>query len=165
MINNTANAADVDLATLAADLAAASQTGMQVAAERIIKGAAESVQQEAQSLAPLKTGALRDSITIRYVSALKAVVGPSVEYGVYQEFGTGKRGEFPGHMYTIKPKTKKILSFTVGGKRVFAKVVNHPGIKPHPFMRPALTRSLGKELAASLADAGLLQITRGAVQK
>jgi len=159
------DAAYADLTSLVADLTAASQQGMEDVAKKIIKGAAESVQLEAQSLAPIKTGRLRDSITIKYINPLKAVVGTDVDYGVYQEYGTGLRGEFPGKMYEIKPKKGKVLSFTVSGKRVFAKIVRHPGIKAHPFMRPALTNALGKELTKNLAEAGALIITKGPVQK
>lgn len=36
--------------------------------------------------------------------------------------------------HTIKPKDKKALRWAKGGKFAFAKVVNHPGYKGHPWL-------------------------------
>ena len=88
------NAASADLSALAQDLSVISQTSAAAAAQQVIQQAAQRVQAEAQSLAPVKTGALRDSISIKYPSPTSAIIGPQVSYGVYQEFGTGSRGEF-----------------------------------------------------------------------
>lgn len=156
-----ADAATADLMSLAADLANASDIGMARAAAQIIQQTAQTVQHEAQALAPIKSGRLRSSISIRYPNPLEAVIGPQVEYGKYQEFGTGERGEFPGKAYTIKPKSPGgLLVFKVGGKTVYARVVHHRGIPPHPFMRPALEKALG-DLAGDLAEKGALLITKG----
>lgn len=123
--------------------------------------AAQEIQQEAQTLAPIKSGRLRNSISIRYPNPMEAVVGPQVAYGVYQEFGTGERGEFGGSAYTIKPKSPGgLLVFKVGGKTVYARSVRHPGIPAHPYMRPAVEKVLG-DMAGSLADKGALLITKG----
>lgn len=75
---------------------------------------AEAAQRHARRLAPFDTGALRMSIKVR----LKGTVGQvttftiysDLDYAQYQEFGTGP----------ITPRTAKVLSFKVGGKRVFA---------------------------------------------
>jgi HK97 gp10 family phage protein len=131
------------------------------AAQQIIQGTAEKVQAEAQSLAPIKSGALRNSITVRYVGALSAVIGPQVNYGVYQEFGTGTRGEFPTASYTITPKKGQYLSFNVNGKKVVTRKVTHPGIPARPYMRPALANVLGDQMAAQMAEKGTLLITKG----
>lgn len=157
-------AASVDLRNLAANLAYASGTGVELAAANVIRSNAEQIRAKAQTMAPVKTGALRQSITIRYEGGLKAVIGPEVPYGVYQEFGTGTRGEFPTGMYQIRPKSPdRRLVFKVNGKWVAAKVVNHPGIRPHPYMRPAVTATLGPEMTQEMADAGALVITRGKI--
>jgi len=156
-----ANAATADLVSLAADLSAASGDSLMISAEKIIKDAAQKIQATAQANAPFKSGKLRASIRIRYVGPLTAIIGPSVDYGVYQEFGTGTRGEFPTGVYEIRPRNAKVLSWTSNGKRRFAKVVHHPGIKPHPFMRPAFEQVLGDDVVSALADAGLAAITRG----
>ena len=121
-------AAWADLASLANDLSKAEGTGITLAAADIIQQSAQRIQSTAQSLAPIKSGRLRQSISIRYPEPLKAIVGPQVEYGKYQEFGTGTRGEFPTKPYEIRPKGgRKFLSFTVNGKKVVVRRVTHPG--------------------------------------
>jgi HK97 gp10 family phage protein len=156
-----ADAASVDLISLAADFASASKIGIAQAAQEVIRTAAQTIQQEAQSLAPVKSGRLRSSISIRYPNPLEAVVGPQVEYGKYQEFGTGERGEFGGSAYTIKPKKPGgVLVFKIGGKTVYARSVRHPGIPAHPYMRPALEKVLG-DMTGSLAAKGALLIAKG----
>lgn len=156
------SAASADLSSLANDLAAASGGGVFVSAQEIIRTAAVRVQAEAQSRAPIKSGRLQQSITVRYTGPLSAVIGPNVPYAPYQEFGTGERGEFPTGPYEIKPKNPGgVLVFKVNGKTVYAKKVKHPGIKARPFMRPALEAVIGTELLTKLADAGLAAITKG----
>jgi HK97 gp10 family phage protein len=156
-----ANAASADLTALARDLNDASGVGIMAAAQQVIKDTAVKVQSLSQSMAPVKSGRLRNSISIKYPDPLSASIGPQVEYGVYQEFGTGSRGEFGGQPYEIKPKTQgSLLVFKVNGKTVYARRVMHPGIKAHPFMRPALTQALGA-MAESMAEKGALLITKG----
>lgn len=135
---------------------------MMLTAQKILQDAAVRIQAEAQVRAPTRSGRLRNSITIRYTGPLKAVIGSRLPYAAYQEFGTGSRGEFGGSVYQIKPRNPNgILVFKVQGKKVFAKVVNHPGIKARPFMRPAFEATLGKDLVSRLADAGLAAIMKG----
>lgn len=156
------SAASADLSSLAADLAAASDKGMFVSAQEIIRTAAVRIQHEAQTRAPVKSGRLKESISVRYTGPLSAVIGPSVHYAPYQEYGTGERGEFPTGAYEIKPKKAGgVLVFKVNGKTVYARKVRHPGIKARPFMRPAFEAVIGKDLLAKLADAGLAAITKG----
>lgn len=155
------NAATADLTALAQDLTYASQQGYAQAATQVIQQAAQQVQKIAQTLVPVKSGALRDSITIRYPDVLSAEIGPTLNYGTYQEYGTGTRGEFPTGMYQIKPVRARALVFKVSGKKVYAKIVNHPGIRPRPFMRPALVKVLGDQLTEDMLEAGVLAITRG----
>jgi HK97 gp10 family phage protein len=157
-----ASAASANLAALAADLSAASGQPMMHSAQQIIQQSAQRVQSEAQTRAPVRSGRLRNSISIRYNGPLSATIGPQVPYAAYQEFGTGSRGEFPGAPYEIKPRNPQgTLVFKVQGKTVFAKVVRHPGIKARPFMRPAFAAALGQDLVQRLLDAGMAAITRG----
>lgn len=154
------SAASADLTSLARDLAAAGM-GSYRAAAQVVQQTASQVAAEAKSLAPVKTGKLRASIVVRYVNPLHAEVGPAVPYGVYQEFGTASRGEFGGAPYVIRPrKPGGRLVFKVDGKTVAAKQVRHPGVPPHPYMRPALVSALGS-MAPRLAESGALLITRG----
>lgn len=149
------NAATVDLTRIANNLAYASGEGSRKVASKVVHDYAERLRAEAQTMAPVKTGTLRDSITIHYDGPLKATIGPEVLYGAFQEFGT--KGP-----YEIKPKKAGgVLVFQAGGKTVFARKVMHPGIKPHPYMRPALEKILGAEMAQQMAKEGALIITKG----
>jgi hypothetical protein len=56
-------------------------------------------------------------------------VGGEAYYARYLEYGT--------RPYTIVPRRAKALSFTVGGETIFARRVQHPGLKPHPFWFPS----------------------------
>lgn len=156
------SAASADLSSLAESLNYASKVGATRAANLTIRGYAERVRTEAQTMVPVKTGELRDSIQIRYPNIAKAVIGPTKDYGVYQEFGTASRGEFGGSPYEIRPKSPDgRLVFKVNGKWVSAKRVIHPGIPPQPYMRPALQGALGNELASNLAQQGALMAVQG----
>lgn len=149
-----------DLTALIARLNAGSGESIKKTAHKVIADAAVMVQKEAMALAPVKTGRLRGSITVK-INKGQAVIGPSVPYGVFQEFGTGTRGEFKGAMYEIRPKNAAYLVFkTKDGKRVRTKLVRHPGIKGKPYMRPAVTHVLS-DVAPDILQAGALLITKG----
>lgn len=60
-----------------------------------VKKAALEIQAGAQAKAPVKTGTLRRSIHTTFPSETSAVIGPSVEYGGYVEFGTRRMGARP----------------------------------------------------------------------
>lgn len=164
-MESATNAASADLTRLAADLAAAANGGMDDAAHEVILMGAVRVQTEAQLRAPVKTGALKASITVTPTGPLSARIGPHVEYGAAQEFGTGARGDFPGTPYPINAKPGGTLSFTVGRQRVFTKRVMHPGVRAKRYMRQGLLAALGPSLSKALADAGALLITKGPNQK
>lgn len=150
-----------DIRQLALDLAAASGDAPEKTAHDLIQKTAMSVQTLAASRAPKDTGKLSSSINITWISPLEAVIGPAVAYGVFQEFGTGSRGEFPGQIYEIKPKKPGgALVFTVNGQTVFARSVRHPGVRAQPFMRPAANEAL-EPFTGQLADRGALLITKG----
>lgn len=40
--------------------------------------------------------------------------------------------------HIIRPRRASILAFDVGGRRVFARSVNHPGTRPHHVIRDTL---------------------------
>ena len=153
-------AASADLRSLAADLAYASNEGIQKAAGQVIHDTAIRVQASAQAFAPVRTGRLRDSISVTFTSITSATIGPGVPYGVYQEFGTASQGEFGGAPYVIKPRYANRLVFKVDGKWVSAKQVVHPGVKPQAYMRKGLKEALGPAVE-ELQDQGALLITQG----
>lgn len=99
-----------------------------------LETAARQVMNRAKVLAPVDTGRLRASIRIeaRRTFTLRSVytIGSDVEYADMVHGGT--------RPHIIRPKTKQVLRFKVGGKTVFARVVHHPGTKARPFLDRAL---------------------------
>ena len=92
------------------------------------------VQRFARQYSPARTGQLARSIGLvrATVSKLLAVVGTSLFYAPFQEFGTGI---YVGKGY-IYPKRAKMLRFrTRGGKWVFARRVR--GTPPVKYMQRA----------------------------
>ena len=77
------------LRALAVDLGKASAKGTILAARAIRKTALD-IQADAQVLAPVDTGALRNSIGVTMSGPLAAEIGPTVHYAIYNEFGTHK---------------------------------------------------------------------------
>lgn len=90
------------------------------------------VEREAKILAPKDSGALRRSISSR-VEIDQGVVFTTLEYAPYIEFGTGLfaeeggRTDVPWHYQNDQ-----------------GEWVSTNGIKPHPFLRPALEKNRGK---------------------
>ena len=76
------------------------------------------IQQAAQAVCPVDTGALRDSITIQMEDSdtgTSGSVGPTMYYAEYVEYGTGRRGS----------------------PAPYPHVMSWPGMKAQPYMRPA----------------------------
>lgn len=66
----------------------------------VLRRAAFAIQADAQALAPIDTGALKGSISTTFTGdgrggAMTAEVGPTVDYGIYQEFGTSTQSGTP----------------------------------------------------------------------
>lgn len=83
----------------------------------------------AQVNAPVDTGTLKDRLEAsveKTDSDISAVVGTSLEYAPYQEYGTGDRGAAEGGD-SYKGHTEPV-SYTAGWG----------GVSPHPYLRPAL---------------------------
>lgn len=72
------------------DNSAAVLTALQQACETGLERCGMKAEEYAKDLCPVDTGNLRNSITHTVVDAKKAYVGTPVEYGIYQEMGTGK---------------------------------------------------------------------------
>jgi hypothetical protein len=82
----------------------------------------------------VKSGTLRKSVNATdpsiSESEVSSQIGTSVLYAIFQEAGTKP--------YTIVPKRASVLSFMVGGERVFAKKVKHPGLRARKMFETAL---------------------------
>ena len=68
---------------------AASAATAERRAATAVRKTARDIEADAKRLAPVDTGALKGSISAT-VTGLSAEVGPTVEYGVYQELGTSE---------------------------------------------------------------------------
>lgn len=79
-----------------------------------------------------------------------AQIGPTPEHGLLVEFGTGIYGTGEGATHQpITPKTAKVLHWVDARGEHFARSVK--GMKPRPFLRPALDESHDTALAAMAA--------------
>lgn len=89
-----------------------------------------------------RTGRLRRSInsqTRDAGTAISAIVGTNVQYARPLEEGSKP--------HEIVPVRKKMLSFMVGGRRVFARKVNHPGTRAYRFLASSLQETAPANIA------------------
>lgn len=149
----------LDVKDLAHDLQQVSDLSPEQITSNILNDFGGRITQLAQEKAPRKTGRLASSISY-VVNRDQLIIEVKAPYGMYQEFGTGTRGEFNGQPYTIRPKKKQYLKFRAGNRTIYTKVVHHPGIPAHPFLRPAVTEALGA-LFDKLAERGQAMILKG----
>lgn len=103
---------------------------------------------EAKLLAPRKTGNLAKTIDLGDLTDHYAIVEARARYAAFVERGT--------RPHIIRPKKKAWLAFPapgsatlagrtkVGGRRIFAKVVHHPGTKPKPYLLPGARKALAR---------------------
>jgi HK97 gp10 family phage protein len=123
-----------------------------------MRAGANVVREVAQANVPVKSGALRDSLSAKKgISTnirggiVTAKVRTKIFYAKWVEYGT--------RPHTITAKDRKWLSF--GG--LFFQSVNHPGIvHPKAFMRPALDSqasaaviAVGEKIKSRLTKEGL----------
>lgn len=80
--------------------------GKDVGVKTALTTAAIAVQRIARQQAPVRTGRLANSIKYN-VNGLTAVIGPTVDYGIYVEMGTGLYGP---KGQPIQPKNGKVLA-------------------------------------------------------
>jgi hypothetical protein len=70
----------------------------------------------------------------------RSASGPSATIRVHHDaVGYVINGTAP---HQIRPRTRQALRFTVGGRIVFAKLVNHPGTQADDFLNKALPTAL-----------------------
>jgi len=110
------------------------------------------------------TGALRRSIQDQIHEDATSVIGEvfssgDVKYARIHELGGKTRA------HDIYPRKADALSFMMGGRRVFAKVVHHPGsvMPERSFMRSSLremTQTIQREMKEAVIQ-GLLRAQSG----
>ncbi|MDE2426910.1 MAG: hypothetical protein KGO96_13500 [Elusimicrobia bacterium] len=89
-----------------------------------------------------RTGTLRNSIFERVTEgadSVSAVTGTGLSYAKPLEDGAAP--------HVILPVRAKMLSFVVGGRRVFARQVNHPGNRAYRFLKGSLEERAPVEIA------------------
>lgn len=115
-----------------ATLLAETRTAL-VAGSLLVEGAA-------RGLAPKDTGRLAGSIT-HNISGLTSRIGPSVGYGLFVE-----RGRRPG----TPPPVGAVAGWAARkgiDPYVLARAIGRKGVRPRPFLVPALTQSQGRIVA------------------
>ena len=113
----------------------------QLIQETMLKSVTENIVTVAKSLSPKKTGALQQSIdAIAGVDPMSVLLIVGKPYARFLEYGTKP--------HSIEATNAKALAFKVGGKTVFAKRVQHPGIPEgkYSFLRPAIEEGKQKLL-------------------
>lgn len=109
-----------------------------------LRAGANVVKEEVKRRVPVRTGTLRDGIKVSTrsrrgrVTARVRTTGKHAYIAGWLEFGAAA--------HRIKAKGKGMF---FGGR--FAKFVDHPGIQPRPFMRPALD-SMAQEAVMAAAQ-------------
>jgi hypothetical protein len=107
------------------------------------------IQREAAILAPVNTGALRQSITTevdkRPPFALWVTVGPTVKYGRYVEFGRGPGKPPPTDAIEPWVRTKLRVSSPRSFRVAYlvARKIAQKGVKPRPYMFPGAEKAAG----------------------
>jgi len=153
----------VDITQLAEDLQQTAGGTYKANAKVLVVSAINQIQTLAEAYAPVDTGALKGSISAyTQDGGLTGVVQATALYASYVEFGTGIRGEFPGKVAIIRPRTPGGMLRWVGkdGKVHFAKQVRNPGMAPRPFLRPALERTV-PALAEGLLHQAVASVVHG----
>jgi len=97
-------------------------SGVQRYADMIAGDATRIMRDRIQGGAPRKTSFMRTSDTVTNLGRGRRRLEFAADYASYVDEGT------PPHQ--IRPRNARVLRFRVGGKTVFARVVNHPGTKP-----------------------------------
>jgi HK97 gp10 family phage protein len=103
----------------------------QITTQQVLIQSANHILAEIEARVPVKTGTLRRSLAIK-VETNKVTIGPNeaqAPYAGYVEFGTKP--------HVIKPKKPGgYLVFTIGGRKIFARQVRHPGTRAQPDVEP-----------------------------
>lgn len=78
-------------------------------ADEVLSGGAFSVEGTAKMLAPVDTGALRNSVNTQKQGRLLYWVQDGVEYGIYQELGTRRMASQPFMVPALEHHAQRII--------------------------------------------------------
>lgn len=94
----------------------------------------------------VRTGRLRGSIFTNIASTTNGLLVGTIGTNVFY----GRIWELTGHKaFTVRPKTKKALAFSVGkftsatsrANLIFSKIAQIPAAEPRPFISPAILKA------------------------
>jgi hypothetical protein len=94
-----------------------------------------------------RTGDLEDKLVTVQISPTSGKLFDTSDHAKFIDEGTKP--------HVIRAKHARALAFTVGGARLFRRVVNHPGTKARPFVAPAMAageRALGASLTVRVNE-------------
>ena len=84
-----------------------------------LEAGARVIEFHAKRIAPVDTGALRNSIMLDEVAPERAILGPHVEYAEYVEFGTSRRGARPYLRPAVDEHEREIVAAIEAAVRSF----------------------------------------------
>lgn len=82
------------------------------AGEALVRKTAFDIQADAQSVVPVDTGNLKNSIGVTMISRLAAEIGPTADYGIYVEYGTSTQAPQP-YMTPASDRNEPIFNSAV----------------------------------------------------
>lgn len=98
--------------------------------------AGEVVRAHAVANCPVATGRLKGSI-VSQVDGDSVAIGPTADYGIYVEFGTGSKGD-----KAVSHTSKRHWTYYSGGR-----FYTTSGQAPKPFLVPALKNNISEIIA------------------
>lgn len=101
--------------------------------QRGLAMAGEVVRAHAVANCPVATGRLKDSI-VSQVDGDSVAIGPTADYGIYVEFGTGSKGD-----KSVSHTSKRHWTYYSGGR-----FYTTSGQAPQPFLVPALKNNISE---------------------
>lgn len=127
---------------------------------QILHSMGDEIADRAKTKVPKKTGELAASIAV-YKGPMYVNVKAEAPHAAFVEFGTWSHSTINPRSgtYTIRPKKPGgVLRFTAkDGTVVYTRKVEHPGIEPQPYMKPAVDEVL-EEYGEQVGNAGVVLI-------
>lgn len=104
--------------------------------QRGLAMAGEVVRAHAVANCPVATGRLKGSI-VSQADGDSVAIGPTADYGIYVEFGTGSKGD-----KSVSHTSKRHWTYYSGGR-----FYTTSGQAPQPFLVPALKNNISEIIA------------------
>ena len=112
------------------------------------RNTAKDILEDVKSLAPVNTGAYKESIKMESPFYENNIIKTSiytdaiVSDSLGREYNLGELIEHGTRPHDIEPTTKQTLVFTINGETIFAKHVFHPGTVANPHFQLSLQKNV-----------------------